>query len=86
MENTTTLEGFDILVDYGNFYWDSFPITKFSSTANLHEALKAIADITGKDTRTYEVNTEYKTVRVILGYWPIISLDESQEILFFNKK
>ena len=67
MENTTTLEGFDILVDYGNFYWDSFPITKFYSSSNLQEALKAIADITGKDTRAYEVSTEFKTVRVILG-------------------
>ena len=79
MQNTT-LEGFDILVDYGNFYWDSYPITKFSSSANLSEALKAIAGITGKDTSVYEINTEYKTVRVILGYWPIISLDESQGI------
>ncbi len=78
MENTTNLEGFSLLVDYGNFYWDSFPITKFSSSANLKEALKAIADITGKDTHLYEISTEYKTVRIILGYWPITSLDESQ--------
>ena len=68
MENTTTLEGFSILVDYGNFYWESYPITKFSPTANLNEALKTIGDITGKDTSASEVSTENKTVTVFLGY------------------
>jgi len=68
MENTTTLQGYSLLVDYGNFYWESYPISKFSSTDNLHEALKTIADITGKDTRAYEVSTENKTVTVFLGY------------------
>jgi hypothetical protein len=68
MENTTTYEGFNILVDYGNFYWESYSITRFSSSANLQEALKTIADITGKDTSAYDVSTENKTVTVFLGY------------------
>jgi hypothetical protein len=67
MVNTTTLEGFDIIVDYGNFYWDIFPITKFSKSANLDEALKVIAEKTGKSTSNHEVSEHYKTITVLLG-------------------
>ena len=66
MENTT-LEGFDILIDYTSWFYDSFPITKFSSTSNLNEALKAIEDITGKTVRLHGINTEHKSVFVKLG-------------------
>ena len=67
MENTTTLEGFDIIVDYGNFYWEFYPITKFSTSANLGEALKVIAEKTGKSTSNHEVSDHYKTITVLLG-------------------
>ena len=63
MDNTT-LEGFDILIDYGYWFYDSYPITRFSSTASLDEALKAIQDITGKDTEVQKINTEDKCVFV----------------------
>jgi len=67
MNNTTTLEGFDIIVDYGNFYWEFYPITKFSTSANLGEALKVIAETTGKDTSNHVVSDHYKTITVLLG-------------------
>ena len=67
MENTTILQGFDIIVDYGNFYWETFPITKFSESANLDEALDSIADVTGKDATAYSISYENKTVTIALG-------------------
>jgi hypothetical protein len=67
MNNTTKLEGYDIIVDYGNFYWDIFSITKFSASANLEEALKVIAEKTGKSTSNHEVSDHYKTITVLLG-------------------
>jgi len=67
MENTTILQGFDIIVDYGNFYWETFPITKFSESANLDEALDSIEDVTGKDTTAYSISYENKTVTIALG-------------------
>lgn len=67
MNNTTTLKGFDIIVDYGNFYWDIFSITKFSASANLEEALRVIAEKTGKSTSNHEVSKYYKTITVLLG-------------------
>ena len=67
MNNTTKLEGYDIIVDYGNFYWDIFSITKFSASANLEEALKVIAEKTGKSTSNHEVSDYYKIITVLLG-------------------
>jgi hypothetical protein len=67
MNNTTKLEGYDIIVDYGNFYWDIFSINKFSASANLEEALKVIAEKTGKSTSNHEVSDHYKTITVLLG-------------------
>jgi len=67
MNNTTKLEGYDIIVDYGNFYWDIFSITKFSASANLEEALKVIAEKTGKSTSNHEVSDHYKTITILLG-------------------
>ena len=67
MNNTTTLKGFDIIVDYGNFHWDIYPITRFSASANLEEAMKVIAEKTGKSTSNHEVSKHYKTVTILLG-------------------
>ena len=67
MNNTTKLEGYDIIVDYGNFYWDIFSITKFSASSNLEEALRVIAEKTGKSTSNHEVSEYYKTITVLLG-------------------
>ena len=67
MNNTATLEGFDIIVDYGNFHWDIFPITRFSASANLEEAMRVIAEKTGKSTSNHEVSEHYKTITVLLG-------------------
>jgi hypothetical protein len=66
MENTTTLKGFDLIIDNGTCMFDIFPISHFSATNDLNEAIKKIEEKTNMMLDSFIINKNTLTVTVYL--------------------
>ena len=66
MENTTTLKGFDLIIDNGTCMFDIFPISHFSATNDLNEAIKKIEEKTNMMLDSFITNKNTLTVTVYL--------------------
>ena len=56
MEDTTTLKGFDLIIDNGTCIFDIFPISHFSATNDLNEAIKKIEEKTNMMLDSFIIN------------------------------
>jgi hypothetical protein len=66
MEDTTTLKGFDLIIDNGTCMFDIFPISHFSATNELNEAIKKIEEKTNMMLDSFVINKNTLSVTVYL--------------------
>lgn len=66
MENTIDIKGFDLILDYGNCFFDIFPISYYSENNDLTEALNKIEEKTGYKAEIFTVNQASETVHIYL--------------------
>jgi hypothetical protein len=66
MEDTTTLKGFDLIIDNGTCMFDIFPISHFSATNDLNEAIKKIEEKTNMMLDSFVINKNTLSVTVYL--------------------
>ena len=66
MEDTTTLKGFDLIIDNGTCMFDIFPISHFSATNELNEAIKKIEEKTNMMLDSFVINKNTLSVTIYL--------------------
>jgi hypothetical protein len=66
MEDTTTLKGFDLIIDNGTCMFDIFPISHFSATNDLNEAIRKIEEKTNMMLDSFVINKNTLSVTVYL--------------------
>ena len=66
MEDTTSLKGFDLIIDNGTSMFDIFPISHFSANNDLNEAIKKIEEKTNMMLDAFTINRNTQTVTVYL--------------------
>ena len=66
MEDTTTLKGFDLIIDNGTCMFDIFPISHFSATNDLNEAIRKIEEKTNMMLDSFIINKNTQFTRIFI--------------------